>query len=66
MKPSTWAVKKEGRVRAIRVFDNEADAEKRCAEEGKGAFVEYRPGAYTRCEGFCAVQQWCPEYQNGA
>lgn len=61
MKAEKWAVKKDGGVRAVKVFDTEAEAAALAGEKGKGYNVEYRPGASTRC-GYCGVSQWCEQF----
>ena len=62
MRETQYAVKREGRKTAIRVFDNEQEA-KDLAEKEKG-FVEIRKGEAIRCTGnFCGVNQWCSQYQ---
>ena len=61
-RPTMWAVKKEGRKTAIKVFDNEADAKVK-AEQEKG-YVEVRKGESIRCTGnYCGVRQWCSQYR---
>ena len=60
-KPSSWALMKEGGVRAKKVYDNEAEAN---AAITKGYFVEYRPGERTRCKSYCQVSGFCKQYQN--
>lgn len=63
IRETTYAVKKEGRKTAVRVFDNEPDA-KSLADEVKG-FVEIRKGEAVRCTGnFCGVNKWCKQYQS--
>lgn len=63
IRETTYAVKKEGRKTAVRVLDNEADAEA-MAQEVKG-YVEIRKGEAVRCTGnFCGVNQWCKQYQS--
>ena len=63
IRETSYAVKKEGRKTAVRVFDNE-DAAKVLADEVKG-FVEIRKGEAVRCTGnFCGVNQWCKQYQS--
>jgi len=62
LRPTTYAVKREGRKTAIRVLEvkEEADA---LAEKEKG-FVEVRKGEAVRCSGnYCGVNQWCSQYQ---
>lgn len=57
---TTYAVRREGRKTAIRVFKNlhEANA---LAEKEKG-YVEARPAEPKRCTSFCPVNQWCDQY----
>jgi hypothetical protein len=62
--PSTFAVRKEGRKKAVKLYDLQADAEQHAAEAGKGHFVEVRPGNYRRCAEFCNVSHGCPVYAN--
>lgn len=65
MKPSKWAVMKQGRKSAVKLFDSEPEAEL-FIRNSKGAdalFVEHRPGEYTRCAGnFCGVSNFCKQY----
>lgn len=59
---TTYAVKREGRKTAIRVFKNLEEA-KELAEKEKG-YVETRPGEPKRCTGnYCGVAQWCDQFQ---
>lgn len=61
---TVYAVKREGRKTAIRVFKSLEDANQ-LAEKEKG-YVETRPGESRRCAGnFCSVAQWCEQYQSG-
>lgn len=57
---TTYAVKRDGRKTAIRVFTTEQEA-KDLAEKEKG-YVEVRPGEDRRCSGFCPVAQWCDQF----
>lgn len=62
VRETKFAVKREGRKTAIRVFDTEQEA-KDLAEKEKG-YVEVRKGEAIRCTGnFCGVAQWCNQYQ---
>jgi hypothetical protein len=67
VRPTTYAVKKEGRKTAIRVFDTQDEADallKEMPEKDKG-FIEIRKGEAVRCTGnFCGVSQWCSQFQN--
>lgn len=59
---TTYAVKRDGRKTAIRVFKTMEEAEE-LAQKEKG-YVETRPGEPKRCTGnFCGVAQWCEQYQ---
>ena len=59
-KPSTWAIKKEGGVRAKSVHSTKEEAELNLA---KGYFIEHRPGERTRCKSFCQVSKFCSQHQ---
>lgn len=59
---TTYAVKREGRKTAIRVFKSIEEANA-LAEKEKG-YVETRPGEPKRCTGnYCSVADWCEQYQ---
>lgn len=66
VRQTTYAVKKDGRKTAIRVFDTQDEADallKEMPEKDKG-FIEIRKGEAVRCTGnFCGVSQWCSQYQ---
>lgn len=62
MSETTFAVKREGRKTAVRVFKTIEEATD-LAEKEKG-YVETRLGEPKRCTGdFCWVSQWCAQYQ---
>jgi hypothetical protein len=62
MSETIFAVKKEGRKTAIRIFKTVEEA-KALAEKEKG-YVEIRRGEPKRCAGnYCGVAQWCEQYQ---
>ena len=69
---TTWAVKKNDNVRAVKVFGSEAEAEDAAAalfdkDKGKNRYwVERRPGKSTKCAGYCNAAQFCPFYLEGA
>ena len=62
-KPTTWAVKKAGGVRAKSVHDSEAEANDALAKAGKDYQIEVRPGSRTRCESFCPVNHRCQQWR---
>lgn len=62
MSESVFAVKREGRKSAIRLFKTLEEATE-LAEKEKG-YVETRAGEFKRCTGdFCGVSKWCSQYQ---
>jgi len=62
MSETTFAVKRDGRKTAIRVFKTIEEATQ-LAEKEKG-YVETRHGEPRRCAGnFCGVAEWCGQYQ---
>ena len=60
-KPTVYAVKKEGGVRAKSVHSNKEEAE--AALPAKGYFIEVREGDRTRCANYCQVAKFCNQYQ---
>jgi hypothetical protein len=62
-KATKYAVKKEGRKTAVRLLDDQAEAETMAAELGKGHFVEIRPGESTKCQSYCLCCGFCNYYQ---
>ena len=62
MSETTYAVKREGRKTAIRVFKTIEEANELSLKE-KG-YVETRLGEPRRCVGnFCGVAKWCEQYK---
>jgi hypothetical protein len=68
-KPTSYALKKDGNVRAKSVHEtrDEADAALIAATEkakkGEKFLVEVREGGRTRCEGFCQVAPYCEQHK---
>jgi hypothetical protein len=60
-KPSKWALMRKGAARAVKLFDTQAEAQE--AVNSTNLYVEHRPGQATRCESYCPVAQWCPQWQ---
>lgn len=62
MSETIFAVKREGRKTAIKLFKN-LDEAKELAEKEKG-YVERRNGEPKRCTGnYCGVAQWCEQFK---
>lgn len=67
-KPTVYAVRKKGGVRAKSLHESEEEANAAVAHLGKDYEVEVRPGERTRCANFCAVNAYCQQwrdYQDG-
>ena len=62
-KPTMYAVKKEGGVRAKSVHAEKEEAEVALEKAGKGFILEVREGGRTRCENFCPVSEFCDQYK---
>ena len=63
-KPTVYAVRKKGNVRAKLLLESETEANEVAANLGKDYEVEVRPGERTRCANFCPVAQFCDQYQS--
>lgn len=57
--PDTWAVKKKGNKRAVRVFDDKEGAAAFLLRSEAPYEIEFRPGVDTRCLHYCAVREFC-------
>lgn len=60
-KPTTYAVKKDGGVRAKSVHKTLMEAQE--ALPPKGYTIEVREGERTRCSKYCQVSNFCSQYQ---
>lgn len=58
-----WAVMKNGRKTAIRVFDTEIDAENCAGELGNSHYVEHRPAISRKCGDYCLCKDFCSFYK---
>ncbi len=56
-----WAVMKKGRKSAVKLYDSEIDADARAEALGTPHYVEFRPGKYNRCEGYCEAKPFCQQ-----
>jgi hypothetical protein len=60
----SWALMKEGRKSAVKLYDNEEQAREDCSKSGGGHHVEHRRGSAVRCAGnYCLVSMWCRQWQ---
>ena len=62
-KPTIWAIKKIGGVRAKSLHETEEGANKALEKSGKGYEIEVRKGGRTRCESFCPVNTYCQQWR---
>lgn len=58
--PEKWALMKEGRKTAIKLFDSEKEA--KAAMTDPKHFVEHRPGQSRKCEDYCPCKDFCNFY----
>ena len=58
-----WAVMKNGRKTAIKLFDNEADADAMAGEMGNAYYVEHRPAISRKCGEYCLCKDFCSFYR---
>ena len=63
LRPTKYAVMKKGRKRAIKLHDNETEAHGHAETLGKDHSVELRKGEAVRCEKYCPVTLFCPQFQ---
>jgi hypothetical protein len=65
-KPTVYAVRKIGGVRAKSLYGSKEKADEELAQlnaKKKDYEIEVREGGRTRCEGFCQVSQYCDQFQ---
>lgn len=58
-----WAVMKNGRKTAIKVFDNQLDADAMAGEMGNAYYVEHRPAISRKCGDYCKCKDFCNFYK---
>jgi hypothetical protein len=63
-KPTTWAIKKKGNVRAFKVYETEKHATEALSTMDKAYEIEVRKGERTRCENYCPVSPYCQQYRD--
>ena len=57
-----WAVMKNGRKTAVRVFESEAEAQENMFAL-KGDYIEHREPEYVRCKNYCTACKFCSFYK---
>jgi len=60
-KPTVFALMKKRQKRAVKLYENRADAESH-ASTSPELFVEARPGEPIRCAAYCPVSRFCTQY----
>ena len=58
-----WAVMKNGRKSAVKVFDNQLDADAMAGEMGNAYYVEHRPAISRKCGEYCNCKEFCNFYK---
>ena len=61
---TVWALMKEGRKSAVKLYGDEASANEACEKAGKGHSVVCRLGEYRRCANYCNVSHACPAWND--
>ena len=62
IRETKYACHKQGKVRATKVFDNEAEAN--AFAEKEGLYVHVRKGEAVRCSrNYCGVSKWCSQFK---
>lgn len=59
-----WAVMKNGRKTAVRVFDTEIDAERCVKDLGDNHYIEHRPAVSRKCNDYCLCKDFCNFYKS--
>lgn len=64
-KPTQYALKNKRKKQAVAVFYSEEEAQNRLNSivEGRGYYIEVRPGRRPRCERFCDASPFCNQYE---
>jgi len=62
-KKDVFAVMKEGRKSALKLFEKEEDAKVFLTEQKGKCDVVKRGGERTRCESYCPVKEFCTQYK---
>ena len=60
-KGEKWAVMKQGRKKAVKLYDDRTDADIHALEIG--GYVEHRAGKDGKCDGYCRCREFCSHYR---
>lgn len=66
MKPAKFAVMKEGRTRAVKLFDSEGEAMAWISgqKDSRSLYIDHRVAEPTRCRFYCSAAAFCTQYQD--
>ena len=59
-----WAVMKNSRKTAVRVFDTKTDADRCVQELGDNHYIEHRPAVSRKCADYCLCKDFCNFYKS--
>ena len=59
-----WALMKNGRKTAVKLYDNQQEAEAAAGEQGNSYYVEPRPAVSRKCGDYCNACKWCNFYKS--
>jgi len=64
-KPTKYALMHENKKSAVALFNTEDEAQDRLSRiiEGRGYYIQERPGKRARCEGYCDVNSFCSQFR---
>lgn len=62
-KPPKYALMKEGRKTAVKLYDSKFEADNAAKEDSK-LYVQYRPSDSIRCQYYCPVSQFCDQWKS--
>lgn len=65
LKKPCFAIMKESRKSAVRLFEAVVDAEAFLSGLDRKHSIVERKGEYGRCKQYCNVNKWCPDYVGG-
>lgn len=67
-RPPKYAVMKNGRKSAVKLFDSQSEASAfiAAANDSRYLYLEERPGSYLRCEKYCSAAPFCPQHNENA